>query len=80
MLLDQKAYEFGKKIIALENLVCQPHSHSNHNHDHSHNEKTKEININEIKIDESKDKKRIIGSTDYKKFEELAKGIEKKRR
>ena len=78
MLLDQKAYEFGKKIITLENLVCQPHSHSNHNHDHSHNEKTKEININEIKIDESKDKKRIIGSTDYKKFEELAKGIEKK--
>ena len=78
MLLDQKAYEFGKKILKLENIVCKPHSHHNHSHNDSHKEESKEININEIKIDESKDKKRIIGSTDYKKFEELAKGIEKK--
>ncbi len=83
MLLDQKAYDFGKKIITLENLVCKPHSHchshSNKEQEHSHPKKEeKEININEIKIDENKDKKRIIGSTDYKKFEELAKGIEKK--
>jgi tetratricopeptide (TPR) repeat protein len=78
MLLDQKAYEFGKKILKLENIVCKPHSHHNHSHNDSHKEESKEININEIKIDESKDKKRIIGSTDYKKFEDLAKGIEKK--
>ena len=78
MLLDQKAYEFGKKILKLESIVCKPHSHHNHSHNDSHKEESKEININEIKIDESKDKKRIIGSTDYKKFEELAKGIEKK--
>jgi tetratricopeptide (TPR) repeat protein len=78
MLLDQKAYEFGKKILKLENIVCKPHSHHNHSHNDSHKEESKEININEIKIDESKDKKRIIGSTDYKKFEEIAKGIEKK--
>jgi len=78
MLLDQKAYEFGKKILKLESVVCKPHSHHNHSHNDSHKEESKEININEIKIDESKDKKRIIGSTDYKKFEELAKGIEKK--
>jgi tetratricopeptide (TPR) repeat protein len=78
MLLDQKAYDFGKKILKLENIICKPHSHHNHSHNDSHKEETKEININEIKIDENKDKKRIIGSTDYKKFEELAKGIEKK--
>jgi tetratricopeptide (TPR) repeat protein len=82
MILDKKAYEFGKKIITLESLVCEPHSHFSHNHNHNHeNSKTKvekEININEIKIDESKDKKRIIGTTDYKKFENLAKGIEEK--
>jgi tetratricopeptide (TPR) repeat protein len=78
MLLDQKAYEFGKKILKLESIVCKPHSHHNHSHNDSHKEESKEININEIKIDESKDKKRIIGSTDYKKFEEIAKGIEKK--
>ena len=78
MLLDQKAYEFGKKILKLESVVCKPHSHHNHSHNDSHKEESKEINISEIKIDESKDKKRIIGSTDYKKFEELAKGIEKK--
>ena len=82
MILDKKAYEFGKKIITLESLVCKPHSHFSHNHNHNHeNSKTKvekEININEIKIDESKDKKRIIGTTDYKKFENLAKGIEEK--
>jgi tetratricopeptide (TPR) repeat protein len=78
MLLDQKAYDFGKKILKLENIICKPHSHHNHSHNDSHKEESKEININEIKIDESKDKKRIIGSTDYKKFEELAKGIEKK--
>ena len=82
MILDKKAYEFGKKIITLESLVCKPHSHFSHNHNYNHeNSKTKvekEININEIKIDESKDKKRIIGTTDYKKFENLAKGIEEK--
>ena len=82
MILDKKAYEFGKKVITLESLVCKPHSHFSHNHNHNHeNSKTKvekEININEIKIDESKDKKRIIGTTDYKKFENLAKGIEEK--
>lgn len=78
MLLDQKAYEFGKKILKLESIVCKPHSHHDHSHNDSHKEESKEININEIKIDESKDKKRIIGSTDYKKFEELSKGIEKK--
>ena len=84
MLFDKKAYDFGKKIITLENLVGKSHcchSHGNHNHNHSHQEKKseiKDININEIKIEENKDKKRIIGSTDYKKFEELAKGIEKK--
>ena len=80
MILDKKAYEFGKKIITLESLVCEPHSHFSHNHNHE-NSKTKvekEININEIKIDESKDKKRIIGTTDYKKFENLAKGMEEK--
>lgn len=80
MLLDQKAYEFGKKILKLESIVCKPHSHHNHSHNDSHKEESKEININEIKIDESKDKKRIIGSTDYKKFEEIAKGIEKKKK
>ena len=68
MILDKKAYEFGKKIITLESLVCEPHSHFSHNHNHNHeNSKTKvekEININEIKIDESKDKKRIIVKTD----------------
>jgi tetratricopeptide (TPR) repeat protein len=83
MLLDKKAYDFGKKIITLENLVCNSHchSHSHGNHNDSHPEvksEEKEININEIKIEENKDKKRIIGSTDYKKFEELAKGIEEK--
>ena len=70
MLLDKKAYDFGKKIITLENLVCKPHSHSEHNHNdncnHSKKLEEKEININELKIDESKDKKRIIGTTDYK--------------
>ena len=81
MLLDKKAYDFGKKIITLENLVCKPHSHTEHNHNHKDNSKKfeeKEININELKIDESKDKKRIIGTTDYKKFENIAKGIEEK--
>jgi tetratricopeptide (TPR) repeat protein len=83
MLLDKKAYDFGKKIITLENLVCNSHchSHSHGNHNDSHPEvksEEKDININEIKIEENKDKKRIIGSTDYKKFEELAKGIEEK--
>ena len=85
MLLDKKAYDFGKKIITLENIVCNSHchshSHSHGNHNDSHPEEkseVKDININEIKIEENKDKKRIIGSTDYKKFEELAKGIEEK--
>ena len=83
MLLDKKAYDFGKKIMTLENLVCNSHchSHSHGNHNDSHPEvksEEKDININEIKIEENKDKKRIIGSTDYKKFEELAKGIEEK--
>ena len=76
MLLDKKAYDFSKKIISLESMVC------NHNHDHHkacENHKEKEININEINIDpKNKDNKRIIGSTDYKKFEDLVKGMEKK--
>ena len=78
MLLDQKAYNFSKKILTLENIVC---NHSSHNHNHnitSNHTKEKEININEINLDKNKDKKRIIGSTDYKKFEDLVKGIEKK--
>ena len=57
-------------------MVC------NHNHDHHkacENHKEKEININEINIDpKNKDNKRIIGSTNYKKFEDLVKGMEKK--
>ena len=76
MLLDKKAYDFSQKIISLESMVC------NHNHDHHktcENHKEKEININEINIDQkNKDNKRIIGSTDYKKFEDLVKGMEKK--
>ena len=78
MLLDQKAYEFSKKILSLEDMVCR------HKTDHLHNKtinnnKPKEININEINIEEkNKDKKRIIGSTDYKKYEDLVKGMEKK--
>ena len=76
MLLDQKAYNFGKKILILEDMVCRHKSH-NHKHSPNHN-KEKEININEINIDKNKDKKRIIGSTDYKKFEDLVKGMEKK--
>ena len=78
MLLNKKAYDFGKKIISLENIVCKPHNHLHNNHKHSQKEENKEININEIKLEENKDKKRIIGSTDYKKFENLAKGIEEK--
>ena len=78
MILDQKAYEFGKKIISLEQILYNPHSHLGHDNDHIKKEEEKEININEIKIEKSNDKNRIIGSTDYKKFETLAKGIEKK--
>ena len=82
MLLDKKAYEFGKKIITLEQIVCKAnchcHSGQNHNHNDSKKVEEKDININEIKIEENKDKKRIIGTTDYKKFENLAKGIEEK--
>ena len=82
MFLDQKAYNFTKKILSLENMINR--HKSSHNHDHEHNnsstntKKEKEININEINIETKKDEKRIIGSTDYKKFEDLAKGIEKK--
>ena len=82
MLLDQKAYNFSKKIINLENMINR--HKSSHNHDHEHNnssintKKEKEININEINIETKKDEKRIIGSTDYKKYEELVKGMEKK--
>ena len=68
MLLDQKAYNFGKKILTLEDMVCRHKSHNN-KHSSNHN-KEKEININEINIDKNKDKKRIIGSPDYKKFED----------
>jgi len=78
MLLDKRAYAFGKKIINLEKKICGNHSHSTHKHNNQSNEETKEININELTIDENKDKKRIIGSTDYKKFENLAKGFEEK--
>ena len=78
MILSQKAYEFGKKIISLEKIIYNPHSNLEHDNNQSKKEKEKEININEIKIEENKEKNRIIGSTDYKKFENLAKGIEKK--
>ena len=79
MLLDQKAYNFSKKILSLESMICRHNSSHEHNHNHSKNDnKNKEININEINIDKNKDKKRIIGATDYKKFEDLVKGMEKK--
>ena len=83
MLLDQKAYNFSKKILNLESMITRHNSSHNHNHNHNHETKNiqnkeKEININEINIDTKKDSKRIIGSTDYKKYEELVKGMEKK--
>jgi len=79
MLLDQKAYNFTKKILTLENMINRHKSSHSHEHNSTMNHyKEKEININEINIDTKKDEKRIIGSTDYKKFEDLAKGIEKK--
>ena len=79
MLLDQKAYNFSKKILSLESMICRHNSSQEHNHNHSKNDnKNKEININEINIDKNKDKKRIIGTTDYKKFEDLVNGMEKK--
>ena len=79
MLLDQKAYNFTKKILSLENMINRHKSFHNHEHTSTTNsKKEKEININEINIETKKDEKRIIGSTDYKKFEDLAKGIEKK--
>ena len=81
MLLDQKAYNFSKKILNLESMITRHNSSHNHNHNHelkNSQNKEKEININEINIDTKKDSKRIIGSTDYKKFEELVKGMEKK--
>ena len=81
MLLDQKAYNFSKKIVNLESMVTRHNSSHNHNHNHESKNtqnKEKEININEINIDTQKDSKRIIGSTDYKKYEELVKGMEKK--
>ena len=82
MLLERKAYEFGKKILSLENVVCKSHCHSAHNYNGDDNcskkEEEKDININEIKIEKNNDAKRIIGTTDYKKFENLAKGIEEK--
>ena len=81
MLLDQKAYNFSKKILNLENMISRHNSCHNHNHNHeikNTQRKEKEININEINIDTKKDEKRIIGATDYKKYEELVKGMEKK--
>ena len=83
MLLDQKAYNFSKKILNLESMIIRHNSSHNHNHNHNHETKNsqnkeKDININEINIDTKKDSKRIIGSTDYKKYEELVKGMEKK--
>ena len=78
MILDKKAYDFGKKVITLEKFLYNHHSHIEHDNNHCKKELEKEININEIKIEENKEKNRIIGSTDYKKFETLAKGIEKK--
>ena len=77
MLLDQKAYNFSKKILSLESMICRHKSSHEHNHTKDHNE-NKDININEINIDKNIDKKRIIGATDYKKFEDLVKGMEKK--
>ena len=81
MLLDQKAYNFSKKILNLENMISRNNSCHNHNHNQeikNTQRKEKEININEINIDTKKDEKRIIGTTDYKKYEELVKGMEKK--
>lgn len=86
MLLEQKAYDFATKILSLEKVVCNPHNHccschSPSKNSHSPPKKTeteKEININEINITKTKDSKRIIGSTDYSKFENLAKGYEAK--
>ena len=78
MILSQKAYEFGKKITSLGEILYNPHSNLDHDNNHTKKEEEKEININEIEIEKKKEKNRIIGSTDYKKFENLAKGIEKK--
>ena len=79
MLLDQKAYNFSKKILTLENMINRHKSSHSHEHNSTTNRnREKDININEINIEAKKDEKRIIGSTDYKKFEDLAKGIEKK--
>ena len=41
MLLDQKAYNFTKKILSLENMINR--HKSSHNHDHEHNNSS--INI-----------------------------------
>ena len=78
MYFDKKAYEFAKKILPLESIVCNNHSEHNHEHKKINQKLEREVNINEIKLDKNKDEKRIIGSTDYKKFEELAKGLEQK--
>ena len=80
MFLSPKAYEFAKKVIILENIISKSHCHSEHKHNNNNNfsKKNEEININEIKIEKNNDTKRIIGSTDYKKFENLVKGIEEK--
>ena len=80
MFLSPKAYEFAKKVIILENIISKSLCHSEHKHNNNNNysKKNEEININEIKIEKNNDTKRIIGSTDYKKFENLVKGIEEK--
>ena len=80
MFLSPKAYEFAKKVIILENIISKSHCHSEHKHNNNndYSKKNEEININEIKIEKNNDTKRIIGSTDYKKFENLVKGIEEK--
>ena len=62
MLLDQKAYNFTKKILSLENMINRHKSSHNHEHTSTTNsKKEKEININEINIETKKDEKmRII--------------------
>ena len=77
MLLEEKAFNFGKKILKLESLFAHSHTGNHDCHEH-HNIENKDININEIKINPTNDNKRIIGPTDYKKFEDLAQGIENK--
>ena len=75
MLLDEKAYNFSQKVLSLEHLL---NHHINDNNTNLDKKYSKDIDINEIKIDKKREEKRIIGSTDYKKFEDLSKELQKK--